>query len=105
MPHIVLTAHNEFLRVRSAINIMHSIPTSPFLEVTTSLEPRLFVPGFVLQLCLEPRLSVLEFVLQLWRNFIQSCKTKSGMESPGSRLGHYHHTAHTPTLSNLHLAS
>ena len=36
---------------------------------------------------LEPRLSVLDFVSQLWRKiFLQSCETKSGMESLGSRL-------------------
>ena len=37
---------------------------------------------------LKPRLSVLDFVSQLWRktDFLQSCKTKSGTESLGSRL-------------------
>ena len=69
MQHIVLMAHNEFLRVHSAINIMHSIPTSPSLEVTTRLKPRLSVLGFVSQLCLEPRPSVPDFVPQLWKTF------------------------------------
>ena len=36
---------------------------------------------------LEPRLSVLDFVLQLWI-FLKSCKTKSGTKSLGSRLNH-----------------
>ena len=37
---------------------------------------------------LEPRLSVLDFVTELWSKtiFLQSCKTKSGTESLGSRL-------------------
>ena len=34
---------------------------------------------------LEPRFSVPDFVSQLWRK-IQSCETKSGTESLGSRL-------------------
>ena len=37
---------------------------------------------------LEPRLSVPDFVSQLW--FLQSCETKSGMESLGSRLFNLH---------------
>ena len=36
---------------------------------------------------LEPRLSIPDFVVQLWRtDLLQSCETKSRMENLGSRL-------------------
>ena len=77
--------------------IRNKMSASSLMYCTPSLESRLSVPDFVLQLWRkidEPRLSIPDLSCSFGEKsiFLQSCETKSGTESLDSRLGVHHHS-------------
>ena len=84
------------LAVQNSTQIFHTANNEHCGGLETSLECLKF-EGILCTVSLEPRLSIPDFGLQLWRN----CETKSRMESLGLRLMHRCMYKLTPLCTNV----